>query len=114
MKQGDAKTMLIQMDGIEKYDIESITVIFKQEDKQDAPVIKSATYRKDGTGDAELEGNLLKVWWSVEDTYLFANDEMFYADYQIHLVDVSEMPSVEMTAIRMNKTLFEQPAEVDT
>lgn len=110
MKQGDAKTMLIQLIGIEEYDIDSITVIFKQEEKQDAPVIKSATYKKDGTGDAELEGDLLKVWWSVEDTYKFANGEIFYADYQIHLVDVAEMPSVEMTAVRMNKTLFEQGA----
>lgn len=106
MKQGDSKTMLISMEGIGKYNVESVRVIFKQERCQSADIIKSATYKKDGTGDAELVGEVLKVFWSIEDTYKFSTGRKFYADYQVKLVGTEDMPSVETTELFMRDSLF--------
>lgn len=108
MKQGDAKSLLIQLDGISKYDVESIKVIFKQDRCNSADILKSATYKADGTGGAVLTGEVLKVFFSIEDTFLFIHGRQFYADYQVKLKGTDEMLSVETTGIFMRDSLFNE------
>lgn len=108
MKQGDAKTMAIVLDGLEKYDVESIRIIFKQHEKQDAEILKEAIWNSEGTGNMERVGNVLKIFWSIEDTFLFENNRTFYADYQIKLHNSDDMPSVYYTPIEMNNTIFSE------
>lgn len=108
MKQGDSKTMAIVLDGLDKYNVESIRIIFKQEATQEAEILKEGTWKADGTGDIERVENVLKIFWSIEDTFKFKQNQYFYADYHIKLADSNEMPSVEQTVIKMNDTLFSQ------
>lgn len=108
MKQGDAKTMAIVLDGLDNYDVESIRIIFKQYEKQDAAILKEATWNSDGSGNMERVGNVLKIFWSMEDTFLFKSNQTFFADYQIKLHNSNEMPSVDQTAIKMTNTIFSE------
>lgn len=110
MKQGDAKTMAIVMDGLDDYNVDAIRIIFKQEPTQEAEILKEGTWKADGTGDIEKVDNVLKIFWSVDDTYKFKQNQYFYADYQIKLSDADDMPSVEQTAIKMDNTLFAKEA----
>lgn len=106
MQQADAKIMAIMLKGIEKYNARKIRVIFKQDNRQDAPILKEEYWDAEGTGAAELTGNVLTVKWSIEDTYKFKQDQYFYIGFQIFLLDSEEMPSVKTKEIYMSESLF--------
>lgn len=108
IKQGDAKYMAIHLDGLERYDVESIRVIFKAHESQQAEILKESIWTADGNGDIERVGNVLRIFWTIEDTYLFCDGSTFYADYQIKLKNSAEMPSVTHSKIKMTSSLFSE------
>lgn len=108
MQQADAKTMAILLKGIEEYDVEKIRVIFKQENSQEAQILKEAYWSKDGTGSAKLTENVLTVKWSIEDTFLFKAEEYFYIGFQIFVEGREDMPSVKTKEVYMSDSLFSE------
>lgn len=109
MKQGDAKYMAIALDGLDVYDVESVRIIFKQGEYQTDEILKEAIWKADEEGSTmERTGNVFRIFWSMEDTYLFHDGNFFYADYQIKLKNSNEMPSVARSRIKMSSTLFSE------
>lgn len=108
MQQADAKTMAILLKGIEEYDVEKIRVIFKQENRQDAPILKEEYWSADGSGTAGFTGQVLTVKWSIEDTFLFEQDKYFYIGFQIFVEGREDMPSVKTKEVYMSDSLFSE------
>lgn len=96
-------------------DIEAIEFLFKQTEDRDAETIKTAYWSKDGEcRDVEqIEGeNTFLVMFSVDESYLFQQGEMFFLDTRIHHENSMTNPYTNIVRVTMSNTLFAQGEEV--
>lgn len=114
IKAGTVFVLPVEIDDADFDHIDSIEFIFKQE--QGGETLKTAYWSRDGESrdcrkrDAE---NVILVMFSREDSYKFAQDEMFQLDTRIHYENSVTNPYTNIIRLRMNATLFESGEEVN-
>ena len=94
-------------------EIEAIEFLLKQIDT--GGTIKTAYWSKEGQcRDAErISGeNTFIISFSMEDSYLFQQDEMFYLDTRIHHQNSNTNPFTNIVRVRLHCTLFAPGEEV--
>lgn len=91
-------------------DVESIIFLFKQQKSNSAPEILVKNYP--GEVEYKTDCNIFEVPFSEEDTWLFAEDELFYMDTKVTLIN-GKIPETPIVTLRMHSTLFSNPGEDD-
>ena len=104
MKRGTTPTLPVRLK-LKITDIESIEFLFKQIKAESAPEILKKVYPGDDVEFNEDTG-LFGIAFSEADTRLFAEDEPFYMDTRIVLVN-GKIPETPIVTLRMHPTLFE-------
>lgn len=107
IQQGTAMSMAIEVSGFSLSDAETIEIVFKADRDKNAPALKTAVWKSDGTGDVTSGTSggktYLSVPWTRAETYLFP--KRFYFHARVHMEDDSE-PQVEIQDLIMGDTLF--------
>lgn len=103
MKNGTTSILPVRFKKINSTDVESIVFLFKQEKSNSAPEVLVKNYP--GEVEYNEEYNTFEIPFSEADTWLFAEDELFYMDTKITLVSGS-VPETTIVTLRMHPTLF--------
>ena len=114
IKAGTVFMLPVEIDDPDFDHISGIEFIFKQE--QGGETLKTAYWSRDGESrDAEKKDaeNVIMVLFSREDSYKFAQDDMFQLDTRIHYENTITNPYTNIIRLRMNATLFESGEEVN-
>lgn len=109
MKNGTTSILPVRFK-INGADVESIIFLFKQEKSNSAPEILIKNYPGDVTYKEEC--NVFEIPFSEADTWLFAEDELFYMDTKITLIS-GAIPETPIVTLRMHPTLFSRPGDDD-
>jgi len=113
VKAGTAFALPVKIRDSNFSDISAIEFLFKQEKK--GRTLKTAYWSRDGESRDAVKReneNTILVIFSREDTYLFAQDELFFLDTRIHY-DGSDMnPFSDIVQLTMSETLFGRAEEV--
>ena len=113
IKAGTCFVLPVTIEDAHFSDIEAIEFLFKQ--TENGETLKSAYWNKDGEcRDVEqIEGeNTFLVMFSMDDSYLFQQGEMFFMDTRIHHENSMTNPYTNIVRVTMNNTLFAQGEEV--
>lgn len=113
IKAGTCFVLPVRIDDKKFDDISAIEFLFKQTKTGDS--VKTAYWQNGGTcRDVEhVDGtNEFVVLFSVDDSYLFKQNEMFFMDVRIHYLDAATNPFTPILRIRMSDTLYAQGEEV--
>lgn len=107
MKNGTTTTLPVRFN-LNGEDVESIVFLFKQEKSNAAPEILVKNY----PGEVEYtpDSNIFNIPFTEEDTWLFAENELFYMDTKIIMISGS-IPETPIVTLRMHPTLFSKPGE---
>lgn len=107
MKNGTTTTLPVRIK-LNSEDIQSIVFLFKQEKSHLAPDILIKNYPGDVTYNDECQ--TFEIPFTEEDTWLFAENELFYMDIKITLIS-GAIPETPIVTLRMHPTLFSKPEE---
>ncbi len=111
MKRGTTPTLPVRL-RCKNEDVETIIFIFKQQKSQMAPCLLTKEY-PDGGVIYNEELDCYDISFTQEDTWLFAENEPFYMDTKITLIN-GKIPETPIVTLRMHSTLFEAPNEEAT
>ena len=113
IKAGTCFVLPVTIEDAHFSDIEAIEFLFKQ--TENGETLKSAYWNKDGEcRDVEqIENeNTFLVMFSMDDSYLFQQGEMFFMDTRIHHENSMTNPYTNIVRVTMNNTLFAQGEEI--
>lgn len=110
VKQGLRRYMEVELRGLTEYenDLQRIEILFCQD--QNSEPLKTAVWLADGSGDCELDGDVLKILWAREETYRFQQRRSFYMDIRPTLKTGFDV-KVDPVPIEMSWTLFREETE---
>lgn len=89
--------------GIDLADVEKIEFAFSQTTK--GTPLKVVEFPSEDV--VAVDGNILGVIWTPEDTLLFDAGRAFYADTRITMKDTTYQPKTPILKLQMQPTLFE-------
>lgn len=112
VKQGTSFHLEVNFDGIDLDTVEFIEFAFSQtKDGIVKTPLKIAEWRNGNDNDdaARDDGtSIIRVGFTMEDTYRFKRATPFYMDTRIHIKDATDMPKTDIMEIVMNPTLFKE------
>jgi len=91
--------------------IEQIEFVFTQDNKENAPTLKSALWVNggDNTSAVRVEGeNVIEIPWSIEDTFKFKREKKFFMDTRIAVIGDDYNPITPIIELFMCPSLFKQ------
>lgn len=109
-KQATVNLLPVQFDA-ELDDFQKIEFVFTQENKANAPTLKSALWvngDENETATREEGTNIIDIPWSNEDTFLFKRASKFFMDTRITPKNVAENPITPIVELFMCPSLFKQ------
>ena len=107
--------MPILLEGAVLEDLEYIELIFKQQNSENAAIIKQSLWAADGTGDAKTKdgtANVILVPWTRAETYKFQRSGKFYGQARLHYPETEYEPESPPFELIMNESLFSAAEEV--
>ena len=108
MKRGTTPTLPVRLK-LRASDIAQVDFLFKQIKSETAPEILLKTYPGEDVN-YDTDHDIFEISFSEADTRLFTEDEPFYMDTKITLVN-GKIPETPIVTLRMHPTLFEAPDE---
>ena len=106
MKRGTTPTLPVRLK-LQTSDIAQVDFLFKQIKSETAPEILLKTYPGEDVT-YNTDHDIFEISFSETDTRLFTEDEPFYMDTKITLVN-GKIPETPIVTLRMHPTLFEAP-----
>jgi len=105
MKQNTQTQMVVQLDGISDYwnVLDRIEVAFAQ--TRSGPLLKTAVWRSDGSGDIVRDGNKILIPWTRSETARFSENAAFFMDVRPTLRSGDDL-TIEPVRLTMSWTLF--------
>jgi hypothetical protein len=107
--------MPILLDGAVLEDLEYIELIFKQQNSENAKIVKQSLWASDDSGDAKTKDgakNVILVPWTREETYKFQRNGKFYGQARLHYSGTEYQPETPPFEMVMNESLFGPQEEV--
>lgn len=114
-QQGTNFHLIVQIIDATLAELDSIEILFKQNDIDTAKTLKSSIWKADGSGDAvTVQGseNSISIPWTRAETYLFRRGSDFYMHARIHYVGSGDEPEVPIVKLIMTPSLFAENEEV--
>lgn len=114
-KQGTNFHLAVQVVGTSLTNVDSIEILFKQNDLDTAKALKTSLWKSDGSGDAQSVPGVedtISIPWTREETYRFKRGSDFYMDARIHYAVSGDEPEVPIVKLNMNPSLFAKDEEV--
>lgn len=105
IKRGTNTTLPVKLSGVDWDDVAKVEFLFKQEQNETAPAVKSAVYTPSGA--IARDGDTIYIPWTAEETYAFKRSAGYYMDTRITLVSSSDNPNTGAPIfLQFTTTLF--------